>query len=70
MERAKALITPRSSSTKSKITNYELLQQIGRGSFGEVYKGFYKKSGDIVAIKMLDLDVNAAEAMSLIEKEI
>ena len=56
MDKEKSLVTPRSQSNKSKITNYELLMLIGKGSFGEVYKGFFKKTGEIVAIKMIDLD--------------
>ena len=56
MDKAKSLVTPRSQANKSKITNYELLMLIGKGSFGEVYKGFYKKTGEIVAMKMIDLD--------------
>jgi serine/threonine-protein kinase 24/25/MST4 len=36
--------------------DYELLEIIGRGSFGVVYKGFAKESGEIVAIKVVDLE--------------
>jgi hypothetical protein len=48
MEKAARLVTPRSQNTKSKIvnlhlvylkTNYEFLEFLGKGSFGEVYKG-------------------------------
>lgn len=35
--------------------DYELLEIIGKGSFGSVYKGFWKESGQIVAIKVIDL---------------
>lgn len=42
---------------ESRINQYELLEKIGRGSFGEVFKGFAKETGEIVAIKIVDLTV-------------
>jgi serine/threonine-protein kinase 24/25/MST4 len=58
--------------SKSKITNYELINYIGKGSFGQVYKGLLKKTGEIVAIKMIDLEGGGGEndTIQSIEKEI
>ena len=35
---------------------YTLKEQIGRGSFGEVFRGVDNETGEIVAIKVIDLD--------------
>jgi serine/threonine protein kinase len=40
-----------------RISQYELLERIGKGSFGEVYKSFAKETGEIVAVKVVDLTV-------------
>ena len=35
---------------------YECLERIGKGSFGEVFRGRHTRNGDIVAIKVIDLE--------------
>ncbi|KAI9342903.1 kinase-like domain-containing protein [Obelidium mucronatum] len=48
---------------------YQTLERIGKGSFGEVYRGVKKSNGQIVAIKVLDLDTDDEEIMD-VQKEI
>ncbi|KAJ3329134.1 Serine/threonine-protein kinase 25 [Blyttiomyces sp. JEL0837] len=48
---------------------FEKLERIGRGSFGEVYKGFKKSTKEIVAIKVLELDTTDEEITD-VQKEI
>ncbi|KAJ1639881.1 kinase-like domain-containing protein, partial [Pavlovales sp. CCMP2436] len=35
---------------------YELQYAVGRGSFGEVYKSIDKRTGEVVAVKLIDLE--------------
>lgn len=35
---------------------YTVVEKIGKGSFGEVYKGMHKLSKKLVAIKIIDLE--------------
>jgi len=52
-----------------RINQYELLEKIGRGSFGEVFKGFAKETGQIVAIKVVDLTVrNRQDSTDLLDE--
>nr|XP_043620995.1 serine/threonine-protein kinase 24-like [Erigeron canadensis] len=62
MEDAAALV----EATGSRFSNLEL---IGRGSFGDVYKGFDKENNKEVALKVIDLE-EAEDEIEDIQKEI
>ncbi|KAJ3241570.1 Serine/threonine-protein kinase 25 [Chytriomyces hyalinus] len=48
---------------------YDTVERIGKGSFGEVYRGIKRSNGEIVAIKVLDLDTEDDEIVD-VRKEI
>lgn len=35
---------------------YEIIEKVGRGSYGSVFKGMSKETGEVVAIKTLALE--------------
>jgi ATP-dependent Lon protease len=48
--------TPPSSQVLDRLSNYELLEEIGRGGFARVYKGIDTRTGTVVAVKMATTD--------------
>ena len=55
-------LPPKAASTAGRIwgaghiDDYEIKEQIGEGTFGQVFKGLHKKSGEIVALKKVRMD--------------
>ncbi|KAJ3087787.1 Serine/threonine-protein kinase 25 [Quaeritorhiza haematococci] len=60
------LVTPGAPDAE---TLFIRIERIGKGSFGEVYKGVNKLTNEVVAIKVLDLDTDDDEITD-VQKEI
>ena len=57
-----------SSSSSSVIGKYKLIEQIGKGSFGLVYKGYHINTKDIVAVKLEKRNKNSSEPSKLLNE--
>lgn len=55
---------------QSNLVNYEFLSLVGKGSWGEVYKALYKKTAELVAIKIIDLEGESEIKLKKLELEI
>lgn len=44
---------------------YEVLEELGSGSFGVVYKAIERASGDIVAIKQVSLKMDFSSCLEI-----
>ncbi|CAD7696019.1 unnamed protein product [Ostreobium quekettii] len=52
------------------LEKYELLQQLGKGSYGIVYKGVDRQTSEIVAVKIISLSGQQGEELVRIQREI
>ncbi|GAB7348815.1 hypothetical protein MBLNU459_g7529t1 [Dothideomycetes sp. NU459] len=50
------VVVERAARTGSAVPGYEFLELIGKGSFGRVYKCKRRTTGDVVAVKIIDVD--------------
>ena len=49
---------------------FELLEQLGKGSYGAVYKARHRPSGTVVAVKVIPLTGEDEEGLEDIRREI
>jgi len=47
------------SDTLNKVGDYDLLEKIGEGAAGAVYKGRHRATGQVVAVKIVNEEVAA-----------
>lgn len=57
------------ASGKQLAEQYQLLEKLGTGSFGTVYKAIHRETGTIVAVKQIDLE-DSDDDISEIQMEI
>jgi serine/threonine protein kinase len=64
------MIIVRLKKNENKMENYEKLEKIGEGTYGIVYKGRDKNSGQIVALKKIRLETEDEGVPSTAIREI
>ena len=50
--------------------NYHILERIGEGSFGKVYRGRRKYSGNVVALKFVSKRGKSAKDLANLRQEV
>lgn len=56
------MICPERAKSKPPTERYEIIENIGSGSYGYVCKALCKKSGETVAIKIIELEGRVSNA--------
>jgi len=59
-----------SPDMQTKVENYQILESIGEGSFGKVYKGRKKYTGQIVALKYISKSGRSEKELTSLFREI
>jgi serine/threonine protein kinase len=49
---------------------YERLETVGKGSYGSVHKGIHRATGNVVALKIIDLDADDGDDVDSIQREV
>ena len=61
-KKMQALVEDKCAKNGLQVPRYNLTELIGKGSFGRVYKGTGQETGQIVAIKIIDIEESDLEA--------
>lgn len=49
---------------------YQRLETVGKGSYGSVHKGIHRATGNVVALKIIDLDADDGDDVDSIQREV
>ncbi|KAI0305784.1 hypothetical protein B0F90DRAFT_1815350 [Multifurca ochricompacta] len=49
---------------------YHRLETVGKGSYGSVHKGIHRATGNVVALKIIDLDADDGDDVDSIQREV
>jgi serine/threonine protein kinase len=60
----------RASFEKNPNLRYDLREQLGKGSYGSVYKAIEVATSEVVAVKVIPLSATEADGFAEIQKEI
>jgi serine/threonine protein kinase len=61
---------PKASFVSNPQSRYDLREQLGKGSYGAVYKAIEAATSEVVAVKVIPLSAAEADGFAEIQKEI